>query len=325
MFRWIKLGQVFDPTKGQGASWMQEYAQAPSVVVFDRYVRVYFSSRKRPDEQGRYITRLGYIDLARDNLFRIEGVSAEPILPLGERGTFDEFGTYPASVIKTGEQFRVYYAGWTRCESVPFNAAIGMAASDDNGSTFRKVGPGPVLSYSPDEPFVLGSPKIRRFDGVWYLWYSAGSKWIYNEGKPQPVYKIRMAKSDDGIDWVKSGRNIIESVLELDECQASADVFVFQGQYHMLFSYRYNLGYRSSGRGYRIGYAWSDDLFHWTRDDDQAGISASKEGWDSESVSYAHVFSLDGRLLMLYQGNEMGRYGFGLAQLESYNAQPVVV
>lgn len=321
MFRWTKLGQVFDPTKGQGASWMQEYAQAPSVVVFDHHVRVYFSSRKRPDEKGLYITRLGYIDLARENLFRIVRVSAEPILPLGERGTFDEFGTYPASVIRTGEEFRVYYAGWTRCESVPFNAAIGVAMSGDQGARFHKIGPGPVLSYSPDEPFVLGSPKIRRFDGAWHLWYSAGSKWIENEGKPQPVYKIRMAKSEDGFHWVKHGRNIIESVLEPDECQASADVFLFKGRYHMFFSYRYNLGYRCKGRGYRIGYAWSDDLVRWTRDDAQAGIEASPEGWDSESISYAHVFTLDGRVLMLYQGNEIGRNGFGLARLDSYNPQ----
>ena len=325
MFRWNKLGQVFDPTKGAGASWMQEYAQAQSVVVFDRHVRVYFSSRNRPDGSGQYVSRLGFIDLAREDLFCIEGVSAEPILPLSERGTFDAFGTYPASVIRTGDDFLVYYAGWTRCETVPFNAAIGLAMSYDNGSTFRKVGPGPVLSYSPDEPFVLGSPKIRRFDGTWYLWYSAGSKWVYNDGKPEPVYKIRMAKSNDGLQWVKHGRNIIENVLEVDECQASADVFFLHGRYHMLFSYRYNLGYRSAGRGYRIGYAYSDDLFHWTRDDAKAGISISPTGWDSESVSYAHVFYLDGRVLMFYQGNEIGRYGFGLAQLESHHSQPVVV
>jgi predicted GH43/DUF377 family glycosyl hydrolase len=325
MFEWKKLGHIFDPLTGKGASWMEEFAQAPSVVVFDHHVRVYFSSRKRPDERGQYISRLGFIDLAREDISRIVGVSPKPILPLGERGTFDEFGTYPASVIKTADDFRVYYAGFTRCESVPFNAAIGVAISHDNGATFRKVGPGPVLSYSPDEPFVLGSPKIRQFDGVWYLWYCAGSKWVYNDGKPQPVYKIRMAKSDDGIHWMKHGKDLIESVLEVDECQASADVFFLNGRYRMLFSYRNNLGYRDEGRGYRMGYASSEDLVRWHRDDRHAGISTSPTGWDSKSVSYAHVFRLDGRTLMLYQGNEIGRNGFGLAQLESYNSKAVFV
>ncbi|MEI6898836.1 MAG: glycosylase, partial [Bacteroidota bacterium] len=36
----------------------------------------------------------------------------------------------------------------------------------------------------------------------------------------------------------------------------------------------------------------------------------------SEMISYPHVFSLDGNIYMLYLGNHVGRYGFGLARLE---------
>ena len=56
-----------------------------------------------------------------------------------------------------------YYGGWTRCESVPFNVAIGLGVSSDNGETFDKLGDGPILSYSLDEPFILSGPKIRKF------------------------------------------------------------------------------------------------------------------------------------------------------------------
>jgi hypothetical protein len=54
----------------------------------------------------------------------------------------------------------------------------------------------------------------------------------------------------------------------------------------------------------------------WHRCDEKAGIDVSEEGWDSQMVSYGHVFELDGKLHMLYQGNEVGRYGFGLATLD---------
>jgi hypothetical protein len=60
-------------------------------------------------------------------------------------------------------------------------------------------------------------------------------------------------------------------------------------------------------------------LINWERDDKRAGIEVSEEGWDAESVSYAYVFELNGDILMLHQGNEIGRYGFGLAKLKSYN------
>ena len=318
MFKWKKLGRIFNPTELGDGHWMKEYAQAPSVLIFDNFVRIYFSSRPLPDHNGQYVSRLGFIDVDRTNLFNIVTICKEPILPLGSLGTFDEFGTYPASVIRTENEIRVYYAGWTRCESVPFNAAIGVAFSVDQGKTFNKIGKGPILSFTPDEPYVLGSPKVRKFNNVWYLWYSAGRQWLYNNGSPQPVYKIRMAQSTDGIEWTRLGENLIEDRLEENECQASPDVFFYQGVYHMFFSYRYNLNFKERGRGYKMGYAYSTDLTRWQRDDEKAGIDISDIGWDSDSVSYGFVFELDGKVYMLYQGNEIGRYGFGLAQLESY-------
>jgi sucrose-6-phosphate hydrolase SacC (GH32 family) len=313
MFKWKKLGRIFNPMELKNESWMKEYAQAPSVLILEHCIRVFFSSRGNP-ENGQYVSRLGYIDLKKDDLFKIINICKAPILPLGELGTFDEFGTYPATVIKSGNETRVYYAGWTRCESVPFNAAIGLALSNDDGETFTRIGKGPVLSYSPDEPFVLGSPKIRRFNNTWYLWYSSGKKWALNNPKPEPFYKIRMARSADGVNWIKYGKDIIENVLDENECQAGADVFFFQGIYHMFFSYRYQLS-----KVYKVGYAFSNDLLNWERDDSIAGLGVSENGWDSESVSYPHVFELDHKIYMLYQGNEIGKYGFGLAELESYN------
>lgn len=319
MFKWNKLGKVFNPSDFANKSWMKEYAQAVSAVIFENFVRVYFSARGTQDENGQYISRLGYIDLNRNNLFEIVDICKEPILPLGELGTFDEFGTNPVSVLSQGDEIRAYYAGWTRCESVPFNAAIGLAVSSDGGKTFVKLGKGPVLSYSLDEPFVLGSPKIRRFQNIWYLWYSAGKKWVQNDPRPEPVYKIRMATSIDGIQWKKYGKDLLENTLEEDECQASPDVFFYKGKYHMFFSYRHNLNFREADKGYRIGYAFSDDLFNWTREDSIAGMTTSISGWDSESVSYPYIFELDHNIFMFYQGNEMGKYGFGLAQLEEHN------
>lgn len=317
MFKWKKLGKVFDPREVKGKTWIYEFAQAPSVLIFDKFIRVYFSCRPMPEVNGQYVSYSAFVDLNRNNLFEIINIAKEPILKLGERGTFDEFGTYPASVIKNDNDVVVYYGGWTRCESVPFNVAIGMAISKDNGETFKKAGDGPILSYSINEPFILSGPKIRRFNNRWYLFYIAGNKWIPNNGKPEPVYKIRMATSDDGINWVKSDKDLIENKLEENEAQASPDVFFYNNRYHMFFCYRYSLNFRDKEKGYRIGYAFSDDLVTWVRDDAKAGIDVCELGWDSEMISYPHVFELDNNIYMFYLGNQVGRYGFGLARLEN--------
>jgi hypothetical protein len=276
---------------------------------------MYFSCRPPADANGQYVSRSAFVDLDRNDLFKVISVAEHPILELGGTGTFDEFGTYPVSVIRDGRDIRAYYAGWTRCESVPFNVAIGAAVSHDGGTTFTKLGRGPVLGYSPDEPFVQSGPKIRRFNGRWYLWYIAGRRWIVADGRPEPVYKIRMASSDDGITWTKHHRDLIASRIEEDEAQASPDVFFANGRYHMFFCYRHSSGYRGRDRGYRIGYATSTDLTEWTRDDARAGLDVSADGWDSEMVSYPHLFELDGTTYMAYLGNQVGREGFGLARL----------
>ncbi|MER2561165.1 MAG: hypothetical protein ABTQ32_10615 [Myxococcaceae bacterium] len=316
MFTWKKLGRVFDPQAVQGRSWLKEFAQAPASLVFDDFVRMYFSCRPPADANGQYVSYSAFVDLDRADLFKVRRVSEQPILPMGGVGEFDEFGTYPVSVVRDGPRVRAWYAGWTRCESVPFNTAIGTATSDDGGVTFKKLGPGPALPYSPDEPFVMSGPKVRRFGDTWFLFYIAGRKWKLVDGRAEPVYKIRLARSADGMNWEKLNKDLIPSRVEPDEAQASPDVIFANGRYHMFFCYRFSEHYRGRERGYRIGYASSANLIDWVRDDAKAGVDVSAEGWDSEMVSYPHAFELDGKTYLAYLGNQVGRHGFGLAQLE---------
>ena len=221
--------------------------------------------------------------------------------------------------MRISKKIVAYYGGWTRCESVPFDVAIGYAESVDDGKSFNKIGDGPILGSSLHEPFVISGPKIRKFNDKWYLFYIAGKKWIQINNKQEPIYKIRLAISEDGLKWDKLNKNIISDILGEDEAQASPDVIYFNNKYHMFFCYRYVSDYRNNKeRSYKIGYASSDNLIDWVRDDSRAGIKISKSGWDSEMMCYPHVFECDGTVYMLYNGNEFGKNGFGVARLENY-------
>jgi hypothetical protein len=83
----------------------------------------------------------------------------------------------------------------------------------------------------------------------------------------------------------------------------------------MFYCYKYGVDFRNSARGYRIGYAYSENLHDWVRRDDLAGIDISEKGWDSESIAYPHILELDGQTYMFYLGNDVGREGFGIAKL----------
>lgn len=317
--KWKKLGQVFNPQiwdDGFHREWMNSHAQCTSTLIFDDFVRVYFSSRYPKDENNQSTSITTFLDLDRNNLKNILRVANKPILSLGGLGSFDENAIYPTSVIKHENTVRLYYAGWSRCKSVAFNTSIGMAISNDDGVTFKRYSNGPIISSSMDEPFVISGPKVRRFENNWFLYYLAGKRWINHNGKPEIIYKNRMATSIDGITWEKENRDILSNVLDENECQAGPDVFELDGLYHMYFAYREGLDFREKmGRGYKIGYAVSDDKYNWIRKDKEVGISYSKNGWDSTMHHYPHVFELDGNYYMLYNGNDFGKYGFGLAIL----------
>lgn len=316
MMRWRKLGLTFSPQKDSTSHWMAEFAQAPHVQTFEDRFRVYFATRSLPDSDGQYLSRIGWVELDRQDPTQVLRVAGQPVLDLGQRGCFDEFGTYPASMVSVGEDLWMFYGGWTRRTTVPFDVAIGVAISHDGGDSFQRVGPGPVLGFSPEEPFVVSGPKVRRFSNIWYLFYIAGRRWIEHGGRLDPVYKIRLATSFDGIHWTRHNQDLIPDRLGADEAQASPDVY-FDGQlFHMFFCYREGIDFRSPGRGYRIGYASSPDLYNWHRKDSAAGLGLSRDGWDSESMSYPHLFSADDKIYMAYLGNNVGRFGFGLAVLE---------
>lgn len=74
----------------------------------------------------------------------------------------------------------------------------------------------------------------------------------------------------------------------------------------------------------KISYIWNKsygrncplDVIDWVRKDEEIGIDVSKQGWDSEMIEYPHVFDHKSKRYMLYNGNNYGKTGFGLAVLE---------
>jgi hypothetical protein len=315
--RWKKLGKIFDPTKFNLPNNCFEYAQSPQALIFDNFIRIYFSSRER-DNVGKYLSHILFADFDKD-FKKVMNISKEEVIPLGELGCFDEHGIFPMNVVRNGDKVLAYTTGWNRKVSVSADASIGFAFSEDNGLHFRKLGSGPVMTASLTEPFLVSDAFVSIFEGVFHMWYIYGTKWIHDpkDGTAQRVYKIAYAFSDDGINWKRDSKLIISDSLNENECQALPTVIHFRNKYHMYFCYREATGFREKKeRAYRIGYAYSEDLRNWTRDDTIVGIHTSENNWDSEMLCYPNVFHFDGNIYMLYNGNEFGRYGFGLAILE---------
>jgi len=314
--RWNKIGKIFDPSIHKLPNECKDFAQSPQAIVFKDFVRVYFSTRAKDPLEGMYLSHVAFVDLTLD-LRSLIRVSDHEIIPLGELGAFDEHGIFPFHVVRRGNEIHAYTNGWSRRISVPVETGVGLAISRNNGETFTRQGVGPVISATLHEPYLVGDAFVRVFNDKLHMWYIYGTAWRRQtkDTAPERTYKIGHAVSDNGIDWRKDeGKQIIPDILGLDESQALPTVIELEGGYLMAFCFRQTFDFRSnSKRSYKIGFAWSEDLVNWTRNDSFGHLGT--DDWDSEMQCYPHLFRVDEKIYLLYNGNEFGKTGFGGATL----------
>jgi hypothetical protein len=318
--KWHKIGLVFDTTKHSLPLDCESFAQSPQTLLLKDRVRVYFSSRKTDNANGKFLSHICWVDF--DPSFQsIIQHNVKPVIPLGDLGSFDEHGIFPISITQVDQRILAYTCGWNRRSSVSVDTATGLAESFDGGQSFEKFGNGPILAASLHEPMLVGDSFVRKFGNNWHMWYIFGQRWLpaTSQEPPARVYKIAHAISENGIDWIKNeGHAIIADVLHQDECQALPSVAYFQGKYHMVFCFREATDFRTNPlRGYRLGYAWSIDLLTWHRDDSAIEMPTMTGDWDHDMRCYPHFFVAHDKLHLLYNGNQFGRGGFGLAICDS--------
>lgn len=302
--RWEKKGLVYAP--GDSLDWARHGTLQPTPLILadEGIIRVYAGFR---DEHG--VSRPGYVEVDAGDPSRVVRVSPRPVLDVGEPGAFDDNGVVPCAVVAREGRVFMYYAGYQVPTRAKFLVFGGLAVSDDGGHTFRRHSRVPVLDRTDDELLFRVAHSVLHEDGRWRVWYGGGSTWVNVEGKVLPVYDVRYMESPDGIRFPDRGTTHV-GFEDPDEYRIGRPyVFRDGGRYRMLY------GVATRTAGYRLGYAESDDGHAWTRLDGEVGLSVSDGGWDSRMVAYPAVACVGGRTYLFYNGNDMGRDGFGWAQL----------
>lgn len=303
---WKKEGVIYN-VNGE-FEWNKSHAQVPVVDILSDRLRIYYATR---NSDGKSNT--SYIEVDKMNPQNIIYEHNKPLFQFGNIGAFDDSGIMPSSIITVGNKKYLYYIGWTVRRTVPYQNAVGLAISEDEGNTFTKISEGPIITINHKEPYFSGTSFVLWDNQIFKMYYLSCIRWEFFEGKPEPIYNIKYAESPDGINWNQTGKVAIE--LNKDEGGlVSASVIKQDGIYKMWFGKRKKSDYRKNPKNtYRIGYAESIDGTHWERKDTLAGIDISTDGWDSEMISYPCIFKNENKLMMLYNGNGFGKTGFGHA------------
>jgi hypothetical protein len=307
--KWNKKGLIYKPSGEYG--WMNTHAQGPTAIEFDSFVRVYFASRPQLN-----LTMPTFLDLEKNNLNNILLINQSPILDLGLPGSFDEHGIIPKSIIKDNDgNYLLYYIGWSRRANTPYSLCIGLAMSRD-GVDFKKYTNGPIIGIEKNDDLSLTAPIVIKENEIYHMFYTSGIGWFYLNNRWEHTYTIRRAWSNDGIDWKRNFKNIIEPKNKF-ECISNPTILKKDDGFHMWFSYKGTVDFRNDTKeSYRIGYAYSSDLINWKREDEKSGIQVSKKGWDSEMIEYPNLCLVNDRVILFYNGNGFGASGFGYAELD---------
>jgi predicted GH43/DUF377 family glycosyl hydrolase len=304
MFIWEKIGCIFRPDQNNPNDWMKTHVQNPLPEKIGKDIfRVHFAARDSLNK-----ARGGFFDFNINNPFEILQISQKPTLDLGSLGAFDDCGVMPSSIIRYDNKKYMYYTGWSKAVTVPFSFHIGLAISKGETDKYKKYSQAPVLGRNQNDPYITGAPFVIIENSTFKMWYVSCTKWVREkaDSKPRHYYTIKYAESNDGIAWKTSNKLCIE--YQKDEYAFARPLIVkIDGKYLMYYSFR------GGDRLYRIGCAESNNGIHWTRIDHLVGIDVSPDGWDAEMVCYPYVFKYQGNIYMLYNGNNYGENGIGLA------------
>jgi hypothetical protein len=304
--RWKKLGVVWQPDGS--SAWARTHASVPTPFrLNDRVIRVFVTCL---DDKGR--GRPGYVDVAANCPTRVLGVLAHASLDIGTPGTFDDNGLMAISVVQPqAGTLLMYYAGFELCTHIRYRIFTGLAVSTDGGINFKRHSRCPILDRTDEELFFRGGAFVMFDNGLFRLWYVAGSEWTEVDGKSMPVYDLRYQESMDGIHWAPKGKASMP-ITEKDEHGFGRPWVVKRGpnDYQLFYSIR-----RRSVSAYRLGYAESKDGISWLRKDDEIGLAVSPGEFDSEAIMYSAVMSVGDKTYCFYNGNNFGERGFGVAEL----------
>lgn len=305
--KWKKMGLIIEPDRTKW--WSKKYCIYPTPLFIEKsgILRIYYASTDHDN-----IGRITFIDVDPDNPSKIINKPNKVIYDIGQAGTFDSFGVSPSAIEEVNGKIFLYYNGFERTTGTPYHIYSGVA--EISGDNIIRIRSTPVLDRLENEYIIRSAQTIVKEGRLLKSWYVSAYAWekmttnLFKD-KYMPVYGIKYAESEDGIEWQEADTFCIRSENQNEFGFGRPWVIKENGLYKLWYSIR------ERNRPYRIGYAESLNGFQWQRKDHEAGIVASESGWDSEMICYPVVIRIHEKTFMFYNGNNNGETGFGYAEL----------
>lgn len=303
MMQWKKKGLVFGADKRN--EWMDNSALQPTPIMLEDRIRVFCGFR---DATG--VGRVGFVDLNPENPSEVISYSQKHCLDIGKPGCFDDNGVVPCAVTRVDDKLYLFYAGYNIGYHVRMTIFCGLAISNDDGITFKRISNVPVMERTDNEFLFRVIHTAIKTESGWIFYYGAGNHFLQGKNKTLPVYEVERLEVSNLSELSHEGVKVVCN--EGDEYRVGRPYVIHDGDIWRMF-----FGGGSEAITYKLAYAESKDGVTWTRKDTELNLNCSEGGWDSEMMAYPSFVRYKDKAYLFYNGNNYGFEGFGYAELIS--------
>lgn len=298
---WQKLGLLYCPhSTGRHPKLLTHVANPLPVLLEGDVYRIYYSGR---DADNR--SSVGAVDI---NIITRQVICEhhEPLFEHGPEGSFFADGVSIGNCYEADGVRYMLFMGWQNPAADHWRGDIGRLIVNPD-LTLKLESQVPFMGADPTDPISLSYPWVMRRDsGDYDMWYGSTASW--DAGNGEMLHTLNYASSADGHHWTRQGLAVPYIIGHAQAFSRPTVIGSVQTGFEMWFSYR-----SGAGKSYRIGYARSHDGHSWQLSLDASGIDVSDNDWDSEMIEYPYVFIHKKQRYLLYNGNDYGKSGFGLA------------
>jgi hypothetical protein len=301
--KWTKLKLLFNVEKFSNKLF--SHASNPVVLKINNNIfRVFYSGR---DKYNR--SSIGYFDFNIDKLQVENNINMNSIFDYGKDDSYYSHGVSIGTIYEVKNELYLLFMGWKIKENEHWRGDIGRLKLTDSLNNLYIENEIPLLGIDNEDLVSLSYPWVIFENGIYKMWYGSTISWTSENG--EMIHVIKYATSINGLNWDRHG---IAIPYEIGIAQAFSrpTVIVNKDGYHMWYSYRSGV----KNEKYKIGYSFSTDGLVWERRHNDCLLEKSHNGWDSEMVCYPCVFEHNSNIYMLYNGNEFGKSGIGIAILQ---------
>ena len=277
------------------------YSSNPICLVINQSkFRLFFNSRDTENRSSVYSIDVTYPEF----LPKYESIKLQ--MGFGRSSEYFSHGISLGQIFEVNGSKFVSIMGWKNDPIKHWEGRIGYIPLNKSGD-LTTLSDKPWINLDESDPISLSYPAVISEGGFLRVWYGSTITWDAGNGEMLHVIKEGLINLEGDLTKTE-----ITVPYVLGEAQAFSRPAVLEINGKKLLAY----SFRGNVTKYQIGFMWLNDFSTASQLNGIKSFKPSENSLENEMVEYPSFLTIGSNIYMLYNGNEFGKSGVGVALLE---------